>query len=443
MHTSSPVSMLRLACGLSGHVHPVKAVDQVCEQVAAGLNGAAVDLLIAFFSPHHTDAARAIAYALRRRLGPRHLLGVSGQAVLGGDKELEQSPGLSVFAASLPGVDLHVFRTEMLMNFVTSQDPVGLSAAAGFSGALRATMILADPFSVPMNALLPAMARVRPAGDASAARRRAPIFGGMASAAGEPGKNALLLDDQVLHEGGIGVSLSGRVRVDALVSQGCRPVGAPMVVTSAKAQIVSGLGGRPALEAIQEVVEGLDERGRQLMQRGGLFLGRAVNEYRSHFGRDDFLIRPIVSVDRGSESIAVGDLMRVGQTVQLHVRDAETAHEDLEMLLDMQRLHDAPSPAGALLFTCHGRGRRLFDAADHDASAVAHAFSRVKAGEEQAKGGVAIPGGAGAGGGRRVMPLAGFFAAGEIGPLGDDVFVHSHTASAAFFRAVAPNAADV
>src|SRR5262245_51370250 len=161
MHAPSSVGMLRIACSVSGHVHPVKAVEQACEQCVAGLNGAPADLAMVFFSEHHVDAARAIAYSIRRRLNPHALLGVSASAVLGGDKEYEQSTGISLFTASLPGVDLHVFRSEMLMNFVTAEDPTGLAAAAGFGPGLRGVLLLADPFSVPMNTLLPALSRVR------------------------------------------------------------------------------------------------------------------------------------------------------------------------------------------------------------------------------------------------------------------------------------------
>jgi small ligand-binding sensory domain FIST len=118
------------------------------------------------------------------------------------------------------------------------------------------------------------------------------------------------------------------------------------------------------------------------------------------------------------------------------VRDAETAHEDLEMLLDKQRLHEPAT--GALLFTCNGRGRRMFSSSDHDACAVARTFVRPRPGEHEAKGGTTIPPS-----GHAAMPVAGFFAGGEIGPLGDEIFVHGHTACAAFFRPVPPNIPDV
>jgi len=65
---------------------------------------------------------------------------------------------------------------------------------------------------------------------------------------------------------------------------------------------------------------------------------------------------------------------------------------------------------GALLFSCNGRGSRMFpDEPDHD-------IRRVQAGFEHA------------------IPAAGFFAMGEIGPVGGRNFLHGFTASVAVFR---------
>ena len=104
--------------------------------------------------------------------------------------------------------------------------------------------------------------------------------------------------------------------------------------------------------------------------------------------------------------IAVGDLVRTGQTVQFHVRDADTAHEDLLHLLTLGP-SQAP-PAGALVFTCNGRGTRLFPAAHHDARCLQDALGPV--------------------------PTAGFFAQGEIGPIGKRNFLHGFTASIALIE---------
>jgi small ligand-binding sensory domain FIST len=103
--------------------------------------------------------------------------------------------------------------------------------------------------------------------------------------------------------------------------------------------------------------------------------------------------------------VAVGDVVRPGQTVQFHIRDAETARGELRSLLaKVPRSPDAPT-SGALLFTCNGRGTRLFSQPNHDAAAIQDALGEI--------------------------PLAGFFAAGEIGPIGGQNFLHGFTASLA------------
>lgn len=427
-----------MSSGLSGHLDPVQAARHVSEQCAAGLagrgggdagegagSGVRADLALLFFSSHHVEAAKAIVHTVRRRLEPRCLIGVSAESVLGGEVELERAPGVSLLAASLPGVSVHPFTGA---GFPADREDVGgLARAAGMEEGLRATVLFADPFSVPINSLLPLLASARPGarqGTGDGRSEPAPIVGGMASASERPGGNVLVVDGEILRSGLVGVSLRGPVRVDAVVSQGCRPFGQPAVITGAKKQIITSLGGRPALRVLHEAIETIPEGERKQLQRG-VFIGRAINEYKERFGRDDFLIRNVVGVDQESGAVAVADLVRVGQTVQFHMRDAVTASEDLGLLLDGQKLHDPP--AGALLLTCNGRGTRLFDQPHHDAAAVARAFS-LRTGEESAKPGTPVPAG------RSAIPLAGCFAAGEIGPIGDGVFLHGNTACLALFR---------
>src|SRR5690606_16346360 len=202
----------------------------------------------------------------------------------------------------------------------SDEEIAAVGAAAGMTddaGGYRGTILLADPFSVAMNAVLPALSRARPPSRTHGPR--APLVGGMASASNRPLSNALLLGDEVLHRGAVGVSLHGAVRMDSLVSQGCRPFGPTFVVTAARNQLVQRLGGRPSLQALHEAIESLDEDSKQLLKRG-VFLGRVINEYKDRFGRGDFLIRSVVGVDQESGSIAVADMLRVGQTVQFHMR---------------------------------------------------------------------------------------------------------------------------
>lgn len=416
------------------------AAEYASGRCAEGLAGSGrADMAMVFLSMHHADAAGAIAHVIRKKLDPKVLIGCSAEAVIGGEIEMENSPGVAVLAASMPGVKLHAFGTDELplardAASAATMDPGPMAAAAGLNAEHRATFLLADPYSVPLNALLPVMSRARaeatghkpdPNYAGSLLRRSSPIIGGLASGSNKPGGNVLLLNDRLLRSGGVGLSLSGKVRVDSLVSQGCRPIGPTFVVTGCKGQMLTGLGGRRGLEALEEVLDSLGQPMREKLRRG-LFIGRAINEYKDRFGRDDFLMRNVIGVDKEHKAIAVADLLRVGQTVQFHVRDATTASEDLALLLDAQKLHE--TPAGVLLFTCNGRGTRLFERPHHDAAAFSRAFAPALAGEEQAKGGVAVPAPSGG------VPLAGFFCAGEIGPVGDQAFVHGQTTCAAVFR---------
>jgi small ligand-binding sensory domain FIST len=270
--------------------------------------------------------------------------------------------------------------------------------------------------------MLPAINRARSG--------KSPVFGGMASAANTAGGNTLILNDRVFRSGAVGISLRGSLHVDTVLSQGCRPFGPTMVVTKAKGNMIFELGGRNAIDVAQETVVELGENYSQMLA-GGLFIGRVIDEYKGRFGRNDFLIRSVVGVDQNRGALAVADRVRVGQTIRLHCRDAVTAHEDLALLLDAQKLYDKPK--GVMLITCNGRGRRMFGATetpnDHDALAVARAFTQGHGGEFLSKPGkpfepqIEVP-----------VPLAGFFANGEIGPVGEQSFVHGHTACLVLFR---------
>ena len=385
------------------------AAEQCVEDVRKQLGDEPPDLVAMFVSGDHAKAAPPIADVLRAALRPGTLIGVTGEGVVGNGREVEGVTGLSVFAAHLPNTTLKGFTYQQLPH-ADPEDPESLARMAesiGIDRTLRGVMFFADPFSVPAASVVHALSevpRVVPG------LHRMSVVGGLASAGDAPGSNVLVLNDQVSRAGGVGVAISGDVTLDTVVSQGCRPIGTPLVVTAARRNIIQRLGGRKALDVIREVVDELDERTRGLLTKG-MFIGRVVDEYKERFGRGDFLIRSVMGVDQSSGAVAVGDTVRVGQTVQFHVRDANTAREDLELLLTAQRLH-TPA-AGGMLFTCNARGTKLFSGPDQDAAAIRAAL-RTSADEP--------------------VPLAGFFAAGEFGPVGNRSFLHGHTASMVLVR---------
>ena len=358
------------------------------------------------------------------RLGVATLLAVSASGVVGGAMQVREAPGVAVLAGWLPGVRLHPFLVQDLPKQPDEAEADWASQhvapVAGLDQAdARATLLFTDAFSVPLVRLLPSLA---------AARRSPliPIVGGVASAGKAPGQNVLSLNGGLMNVGGIGVTIAGDIAVDSGVSQGCVGFGPTMVVTRCRGNVLLELGGRRAIDAVREVVLELDAEQRAQLGRG-LFVGRVINEYKERFGRDDFLIRGIRGFDEDAGAVLTDDFFRVGQTIRLHYRDTGTAQADLGMVLDRERLRARPT--GALMVTCQGRDAGPSGSPGLDAGALSRAFATPLHGADAAKGGQAF-----GGGGPPAFPVAGFEAAGEIGPVGDGVFLHTQSAVMAFFR---------
>ncbi|MGP1345189.1 MAG: FIST signal transduction protein [Phycisphaerales bacterium] len=404
----TPADVISIGAGVSGNLDPVLAAEAACEQAAAGLSTGRADLVVLFVSGDHIHEIERVSEVVHAMIGPDVLLACTGVGVLGGTHAFEGREGVSLLAADLPGTRLDTFVYRDLPHIGPDDTNIQLLADALHARQdTRAILLLADPFSVPAGSLVDALSRVP---SALGIKRPMPIIGGMASSATTPGNNALILNDHVHRTGGIGLTISGDIEIDTLVSQGCRPIGKPMIVTDGERNLIKQLGGKPALQVLQDLVQSLPESDRTLLQNG-MFVGRVIDEYKERFGRGDFLIRGVIGVDRTSGSIAIGDGIRRGQTVQFQLRDARTAREDLDLLLTAQTLQ--PAAHGALLFTCNGRGKSMFSDPANDPKMVAGKLS--------------APDGS-------PLPLAGFFAGGEIGPVGDRSFIHGHTASLALFR---------
>ena len=378
------------ASALSLHPDAAQATGEVAGRVLEVL-GARPDLAVVFVSPHHVDAVADIAAALRALLDPVVLIGATGAAVIGADQEVEDAPAVSVWAGRLAEAPRPV-------RVRAARTPSGVALGgltADTCGPGEVLLLLADPFSLPVGDVVEMLAALDPP---------VPVVGGAASAARGPGGNRLVLDGEVVTDGAVGAVLPAAVATTFVVSQGCRPIGEPMIVTQAAGNQLVELAGRPALDRLDELARaaGPDERARLAE---GLHIGIAVDEHRMTFARGDFVIRNVLGAVRGSRSLAIGDRVPVGTTVQFQVRDADTADEDLRELL--VQASGGGLADGALVFTCNGRGIRLFGEPDHDARQV-HAAVRSDA-------------------------VAGIFCAGEIGPVGGRSFVHSFTASIVLF----------
>ncbi len=305
----------RYAAALSLHPTPVEAVGEVAGEILERFDGESPDLVVCFASPHHVGPFEDIAGGLRKLLEPQVMMGCTAVAVAGGGREVENAPGLSVFAASfaagtVQGVALDATETSEGFQIVGWPDTVG---------ARGTLLMLADPFSFPIPDFL---------GLCNARVSDLTVIGGLASSANGPGGNRLVLDDRITTRGAVGIMCSEDVPVRAVVSQGCRPIGQPFTVTKAERNLVHELAGQPAMKRLEELVAASGEDERELM-RQGLHVGVVVDEHRLDFRRGDFLVRNLLGADQKTGALAIGETVGIGQTVQFHVRDASAADEDL------------------------------------------------------------------------------------------------------------------
>jgi small ligand-binding sensory domain FIST len=387
---------VKVGAGLSTLPRGRDAAVEAALDAREGLEGARPNLAMVFASPDHAASAGEILEGVHEAAGPSGLVGCVAEAVIGGSREVEGQPAVSVWLGSLPGT-VETFH----MEFVRTE------SGAVFAGwrfepdrageAVPLHLMICDPFTFPVDSLLSHLNQSVPG---------ALVVGGMAGGAAQPGESVLFRDRTIHRDGAVGVRLSQPVEVRTLVSQGCRPIGSSFVVTKAEENVVFELGGRPPLERLRQTVAALSRPDRELVSQG-LHVGRVIDEYKPEFGQGDFLVRGVIGADPENGAIAVGDRVEVGETVQFHVRDAATADEELRALLEREVRGLARPAAGALLFTCNGRGSRMFGVPDHDASLVSSVLGGV--------------------------PLAGFFCAGELGPVGGRNFLHGFTASLAVF----------
>jgi len=388
--------LMRWAASCSQASEPEEAVAEAAAGLSTALGDAAPDLVLFFLNAPLVPGVEAIATGLKRRLSPGCLAGVSGGAVLGAGHEFEDGAALTAVAAHLPGVEVKPFILAPSAWGEAIEDPLEFARHTPGAGRAELVVLFGDPFSLDAEQVLRAFNRNAPG---------VRLVGGMASAGPRPNANVLVLNDWVAREGGIGIALSGALRVDVVVSQGCRPIGPPLRATQVERNIIFELDGQPALERAEQVLRGLSERERECL-KGGLYVGRPARGEAS--GRGDYLIRHLLGADRDRGALAVADLVGENERVRLHVRDAGTALEDLELLLAPQEFDSRAE--GALLFSCNGRGKSFFGRPDRDIATLQNALGGP-------------------------VPVAGFFCAGEIGPVGEKNFLHGHTASIAIVRA--------
>jgi len=380
---------MKWACTLASTTRLEDACDEAADGLISELGDSNADVVFAFISPEYEDHYSQLAPCLANQFGDALLFGCTAGGVIGGGEERERAPAISLAAASLPGVTIRPFHLESMPH--RWAESIGMDAADEPS-----FVVLPDPFTGNTEPLLHWLDNAYP--DST-------VVGGIASGANHPGGNVLFRGREQHRSGTIGLALTGAVRIDTLVAQGCKPIGTPMFVTRADGNLLLELDGIPASKVLESLYADLDRRDRRLF-RNSLFMGLVMNESRQVYERGDFLIRNLVGLAPEHDGVVVAAKLRERQVVQFHLRDAATSADDLDEMLAASVGKNA---AGALMFSCLGRGEMLYGRPDHDSKLFASHHPGV--------------------------PVAGFFCNGEIGPVHGQTHLHGYTSSIAMFSA--------
>jgi small ligand-binding sensory domain FIST len=389
---------MKWVCAISTKVSLEAAVEDVVQQVLAELGDRSADFGLLFISNTFTSDSPRLLPLLAESIQITHLIGCSGGGIVGGRQELEDKPALSLMVGHLPGAQIHTFHlTDDSIPDLDSSPDRWYSLIEVDDSVQPSFIVLGDPFSFPINDFLAGMDFAYP---------NAIKVGGLASG----GNTNILFCDregsyQLWRQGIVGVALWGDVTIDAVVAQGCRPIGKALQISQSDRNIILSIENRPPLETLQDIVNDLSESDRTLAEHS-LFVGVVMDEFKLQPEPGDFLIRNIIGVDPRTGAIAIGDRVRPGQRIQLHLRDASASATDLEGALTAYQKrarleHPDQNSQAALLFSCMGRGERLYGKPGFDSNVFEQFFGEI--------------------------PLAGFFCSGEIGPVSNTTFLHGYT----------------
>lgn len=377
---------------LTGHAtHPdwrmalTMAAAQIDDQArrAADPAAAAPTLGFVYFTDAYAPQAEALLAALRQRWPGVAWVGSVGIGVCASGVEYFDEPALVLMLAAIPPARFEVFSGARPLR---GDEPF-------------AALVHADPATPDLAELVAEMSDRTASGY---------LFGGLAASRA----GTVHVADGVWRGGLSGVAFSADVPLISRVTQGCQPIGPARQVTGADRNLVETLDDRPAMQVLLEdlgLASGSNPREalpalRQTLV--GLTEAGADGVRRGAFGAE-VRVRHLIGLDPGRGAIAVGDLVEPGMRLAFCRRDVQAARRDLVRICSEIRDEvetgaelaaagaagaDAALPArrirGAVYVSCSGRGGPHFGGPSAELQIVRHALGDV--------------------------PLAGFFAAGEI-----------------------------
>ena len=356
------------------------------------------DIGFLFISGFNEESTKLIADHVRDTLAPDALIGCAGYGVIGSGKEVEDSASVSLLLGRLPGVRCMPFYLDQSLyeNLTSAEEWYDLMDV--YPNEKPKFVVFTESTNTAMNTFLEGINMSYP---------NSPVVGALTGVDNNPRQNLFIYNQKYYAQGLLGVCLMGNIHVETIVSQGCRPVGDTYIVTQAEDNVIYELAGRPFYEVLEDVINDATERDQKLAQ-DAIFVGIAMNEYKHRMKQGDFIIRLLMAIDDESGAGIITDSIQVGQTVRFHVRDPVSADLDLKAMLrehknELVRL----APKGGLIFSCSARGQELFGTQNHDTGLLNEYLGNI--------------------------PVAGFFSAGELGPVYGKNYLHGVSSCIALF----------
>jgi small ligand-binding sensory domain FIST len=371
--------MLRAGVGHSTANNPATASAEATEAALAEAGLRIADAALCFATSAYGGAYPLMLRTVAAEAGTLQVAGCSSLGVIGGGREIESGPGVSVLV--IGGASLSVKRL-----FAPSLRGRDSEVVAELASAARPAMgrnnllcLFADTYNLNPDAMLQALARELPG---------VAVVGGGATEDGTIGETFQFCGDVVSSNSASGMLLSGDLEFNIGASLACTPLGPAHRVTAARDGLIMELDGRPAFEIFAETAGPLAANLRRALSF--VFLGIPTDPDVKRLDRGNYFVRGIIGASPEHGVLAVAHRPHNGDLVGFVLRDAERAREDLKATLGDLHSRIGHAPAFGLYFNCVSRGCGLYQIPDHDSAYIAKYLGRI--------------------------PIAGFFTGFEIGP---------------------------
>lgn len=372
-------------------------IDQCIQQIKEKLLYPTIDLLLVFVaeSYDHFDSEYLIE-KINQELSVQCIVGCNACGVIGDDIEVEIDAAISMLAMNLPENELYPFHltAEQINRIDHPEDMIKITDV--FPTDLPQFIVLSDPMSCDVVHFIDQLNKTYP---------NQSVLGGLSSGILLKKDNWLCLNRKIYTEGIVGVGIVGKLKFQTMISQSCKPIGEPYIITRADNNILYELSGKPALYVMSEVVQDLAKEEKKQAETS-LLVGLVIDEYQKEFSIGDFLIRNIMGFDMESGALSIGAYLKEGQTLQFQLRDIKSSKLDLKKQLKKIQFK-SDQTHGAIMVNCCGRGTYLYNKDNYDISQIQKIMGAI--------------------------PVTGFFANGEIGPALGRNYLHGYTLSLGIF----------